>query len=151
MIEPGVNYADLFAKEVRKKPGKYPKTVRLAVDRWYRWKKRKDIWFDVDRANEMMDWVESFIVHTKGEMVGKPFILEPWEKFIYSWMYGWVKENEKGQIVRVTREAYVQIPKKNGKTLIAVGSLGYAMYGEGALSVDCYACASDFAQAQYAA
>ena len=25
------------------------------------------------------------------------------------------------------------------------------MYGEGALSVDCYACASDFAQAQYAA
>lgn len=151
MIEPGVNYADLFAKEVRKKPGKYPKTVRLAVDRWYRWKKRKDIWFDVDRANEMMDWVESFIVHTKGEMVGKPFILEPWEKFIYSWMYGWVKENEKGQIVRVTREAYVQIPKKNGKTLIAVGSLGYAMYGEGALSVDCYACASDFDQAQYAA
>ncbi len=37
------------------------------------------------------------------------------------------------------------------KTLIAVGALGYAMYGEGALSVDCYACASDFAQAQYAA
>lgn len=28
MIEPGVNYADLFAKEVRKKPKKYPKTVR---------------------------------------------------------------------------------------------------------------------------
>ena len=68
MIEPGVNYADLFAKEVRKKPKKYPKTVRLAIDRWYRWKKRKDIWFDVDRANEMMDWVETFIVHTKGEM-----------------------------------------------------------------------------------
>lgn len=143
MIEPGVNYADLFAKEVRKKPKKYPKTVRLAIDRWYRWKKRKDIWFDVDRANEMMDWVETFIVHTKGEMVGKPFLLESWEKFIYSWIYGWVKENEKGQTVRVTREAYVQIPKKNGKTLIAVGSLGYAMYGEGALSVDCYACASD--------
>lgn len=151
MIEPGVNYADLFAKEVRKHPKKYPKTVRLAIDRWYRWKKRKDIWFDVDRANEMMDWVESFIVHTKGDMVGKPFLLEPWEKFIYSWIYGWVKENEKGQVVRVTREAYVQIPKKNGKTLIAVGALGYAMYGEGALSVDCYACASDFAQAQYAA
>ncbi len=28
MIEPGVNYADLFAKEVRKRPKKYPKTVR---------------------------------------------------------------------------------------------------------------------------
>ena len=32
MIEPGVNYADLFAKEVRKHSKKYPKTVRLAID-----------------------------------------------------------------------------------------------------------------------
>lgn len=151
MIEPGVNYADLFAKEVRKNPKKHTKSERMAIDRWYRWKKRKDIWFDVDRANEMMDWVESFIVHTKGDMVGKPFILEPWEKFAYSWIYGWVHENENGEVVRVTNEVYIQIPKKNGKTLLAVGALGYAMYGEGAISVDCYACASDFAQAQYAA
>ncbi|EGP4828603.1 terminase large subunit [Enterococcus lactis] len=151
MIEPGVNYADKFAKMVRRIPVKYPKTVRLAVDRWYKWKKRKDIWFDVDRANEMMDWVETFIKHTKGELAGQPFILEPWEKFIYSWIYGWMRKNEKGQTVRVTREAYIQIPKKNGKTLIAVGALGYAMYGEGALNVSCYACASDFTQAQYAA
>lgn len=151
MIEPGVNYADLFAKQVRKNPKKHTKSERMAIDRWYRWKKRKDIWFDVDRANEMMDWVESFIVHTKGDLVGKPFLLEPWEKFIYSWIYGWVHENENGETVRVTNEVYVQIPKKNGKTLIAVGALGYAMYGEGALSIDCYACASDYAQAQYAA
>lgn len=151
MIERGVNYADIYAKKVRKYPKRYPTSVRKAIDRYYKWKKRKDIWFDVDRANEMMDWVETFIVHTKGELVGKPFILEDWEKFIYSWIYGWVKYNEKGNVVRVTREAYVQIPKKNGKTLIGVGALGYGMYGEGALSVDCYACASDFAQAQYAA
>lgn len=52
MIEPGVNYADLFAKEVRKKPKKYPKTVRLAIDQLVSVEKRKDIWFDVDRANE---------------------------------------------------------------------------------------------------
>lgn len=60
----------------------------------------------------MMDWVESFIVHTKEKWWENRFFLEPWEKFIYSWIYGWVKENEKGQIVRVTREAYVQIPKR---------------------------------------
>lgn len=146
-----MNYAELFAKKVRKNPKAHTKSERLAIDRWYRWKKRKDIWFDVDRANEMMDWVETFIFHTKGDLVGKPFILEPWEKFIYSWVYGWVHKNENGKTVRVTNETYVQIPKKNGKTLIGVGSLGYAMFGEGALSIDCYACASDFAQAQYAA
>lgn len=151
MIEQGVNYADQYAKMVRKKPSNYPKTVRDAIDRWYKWKKRKDVWFDVDRANEMMDWVETFVYHTTGELAGKPFLLEPWEKFIYSWIYGWVHKNEDGETVRVTRETYIQVPKKNGKTLIAVGALGYAMYGEGTLSAMCYACASDFQQAQYAA
>lgn len=151
MIERGVNYADIFAKQVRKNPKKYPDTIKKMVDRWYKWKKRKDIWFDVDRANEMMDWVETFVRHTKGDLAGQPFILEEWERFLYSWIYGWVHKNEKGKVVRVTREAYVQVPKKNGKTLIGVGALGYAMYGEGVLSADCYCCASDFNQAQYAA
>jgi len=151
MIEQDVNYADIYAKQVRKNPKKYPDTIKAMVDRYYKWKKRKDIWFDVDRANEMMDWVETFVRHTKGDLAGQPFILEDWEKFAYSWIYGWVHKNEKGQIVRVTREAYIQVPKKNGKTLIGVGALGYAMYGEGVLSADCYCCASDFNQAQYAA
>ncbi|PFK62342.1 terminase [Bacillus thuringiensis] len=151
MIERGVNYADIYAKQVRRNPKKYPDTIKAMVDRYFKWKKRKDIWFDVDRANEMMDWVETFVRHTKGDLAGQPFILEDWEKFAYSWIYGWIHENEKGQIVRVTREAYIQVPKKNGKTLIGVGALGYAMYGEGVLSADCYCCASDFNQAQYAA
>lgn len=151
VIEAGVNYAEVFAKKVRKSPKKYPKTIRNMVDRYYRWKKRKDIWFDVDRANEMMDWVETFVRHTTGELAGQPLILEDWQKFAYSWIYGWMHKNEKGQIVRVTRECYIQVPKKNGKTLFAVGALGYAMYGEGILSANCYCCASDFNQAQYAA
>ena len=78
MIERGVNYADQFAKMVRKKPKEHPTTIKDAVNRYYRWKKRKDVWFDVDRANEMMDWVETFVYHTDGELAGQPFILEPW-------------------------------------------------------------------------
>lgn len=116
------------------------------VDRYYKWKKRKDIWFDGDRANEMLDWIQTFIRHVKGNLAGKPLILEDWQRFAFSNIYGWVHE-----IVRVIRESYIQVPKKNGKTLIAVGALGYAMYGVGALGADCYCCASDFNQAQYAA
>ncbi|MCG3089141.1 terminase large subunit [Sporosarcina cyprini] len=121
------------------------------VDRYYKWKKRKDIWFDVDRANEMMDWVQTFIRHVKGNLAGQPLILEDWQRFAFSNIYGWVHENENGDIVRVIRESYIQVPKKNGKTLVAVGALGYAMFGEGVLGADCYCCASDFNQAQYAA
>ena len=58
---------------------------------------------------------------------------------------------EKGKDVRVIRESYTQVPKKNGKTAIAAGALLYAMYGEGELGADCYAAASDYEQAQNAA
>ena len=32
MIERGVNYADIFAKKVRKSPKKYPETIKKMVD-----------------------------------------------------------------------------------------------------------------------
>ncbi|MFK4796934.1 terminase large subunit [Lactococcus petauri] len=71
--------------------------------------------------------------------------------FIFSNMYGWYHTNEHGKNVRVIRESYTQVPKKNGKTAIAAGALLYAMYGEGELGADCYAAASDYEQAQNAA
>ncbi|OTZ11021.1 terminase [Bacillus thuringiensis serovar aizawai] len=123
----------------------------LAVERYKKWKKRKDIWFDVDRANEMLDFVQSFIRHVKGPLAGQLMELELWEMFVFANMYGWYHKNEKGKTVRVIRESYVQVPKKNGKTIIAAGALLYAMYGELELGADCYCAASDYEQAQNAA
>ncbi|EEM92411.1 Terminase, large subunit [Bacillus thuringiensis IBL 200] len=130
---------------------KYPKSIILAVERYKKWKKRKNIWFDVDRANEMLDFVQSFIRHVKGPLAGQLMELELWEMFVFANMYGWYHKNEKGKTVRVIRESYVQVPKKNGKTIIAAGALLYAMYGELELGADCYCAASDYEQAQNAA
>ncbi|EOO28904.1 terminase large subunit [Bacillus cereus VD133] len=151
MITPGVNYADQYANNVMRNKKKYPKSIILAVERYKKWKKRKDICFEVDRANEMLDFVQSFIRHVKGPLAGQLMELELWEMFVFANMYGWYRKNEKGKIVRVVREAYVQVPKKNGKTIIAAGALIYAMYGELELGADCYCAASDYEQAQNAA
>lgn len=151
IIEPGVNYADKYADMVMRNKKNYPKSIIKAVVRYRTWKKRKDIWFDVDRANEMIDFVQSFVRHVKGPLAGQLMELELWEMFIFSNMYGWYHKNEKGNVVRVVREAYVQVPKKNGKTIIAAGGLLYAMYGEGELGADCYCAATDYEQAQNAA
>ncbi|MGH0987868.1 terminase large subunit domain-containing protein, partial [Bacillus cereus] len=126
MITPGVNYADQYASHVMRYKKKYPKSIIRAVERYKKWKKRKDIWFDVDRANEMLDFVQSFIRHVKGPLAGQLMELELWEMFVFANMYGWYRKNEKGKVVRVVREAYVQVPKKNGKTIIAAGALLYA-------------------------
>ncbi|MEK4415097.1 MULTISPECIES: terminase large subunit [Bacillus] len=151
MIKLGVNYADQYASHVMEHKKKYPKSIILAVERYKKWKKRKDIWFEVDRANEMLDFVQSFIRHVKGPLAGQLMELELWEMFVFANMYGWYRKNEKGKDVRVVREAYVQVPKKNGKTIIAAGALLYAMYGELELGADCYCAASDYEQAQNAA
>ncbi|PFB95173.1 terminase [Bacillus cereus] len=151
IITPGVNYADKYANNVMRNKKKYPKSIILAVERYKKWKKRKDIWFDVDRANEMLDFVQSFIRHVKGPLAGQLMELELWEMFVFANMYGWYHKNEKGKTVRVIRESYVQVPKKNGKTIIAAGALLYAMYGELELGADCYCAASDYEQAQNAA
>ncbi|PFX72853.1 terminase [Bacillus cereus] len=151
IITSGVNYADKYASNVMRNKKKYPKSIILAVERYKKWKKRKDIWFDVDRANEMLDFVQSFIRHVKGPLAGQLMELELWEMFVFANMYGWYHKNEKGKTVRVIRESYVQVPKKNGKTIIAAGALLYAMYGELELGADCYCAASDYEQAQNAA
>jgi len=151
IITQGVNYADKYANNVMGNKKKYPKSIILAVERYKRWKKRRDIWFDVDRANEMLDFVQSFIRHVKGPLAGQLMELELWEMFVFANMYGWYHKNEKGKTVRVIRESYVQVPKKNGKTIIAAGALLYAMYGELELGADCYCAASDYEQAQNAA
>lgn len=151
IITPGVNYADKYANNVMRNKKKYPKSIILAVERYKKWKKRKDIWFDVDRANEMLDFVQSFIRHVKGPLAGQLMELELWEMFVFANMYGWYHKNEKRKTVRVIRESYVQVPKKNGKTIIAAGALLYAMYGELELGADCYCAASDYEQAQNAA
>lgn len=151
IIERGINYAELYAKSVMRSKSKYPNSIIKAIKRYRKWKKRKDIWFDVDRANEMLDFVQSFVRHVKGPLAGQLLELEPWEMFVFSNMYGWYHTNEKGNEVRVIRESYTQVPKKNGKTAIAAGALLYAMYGEGELGADCYAAATDYEQAQNAA
>ncbi|EKS8366929.1 terminase large subunit [Bacillus thuringiensis] len=151
IITPDVNYADMYASNVMRNKKKYPKSIILAVERYKKWKKRKDIWFDVDCANEMLDFVQSFVRHVKGPLAGQLMELELWEMFVFANMYGWYHKNEKGKTVRVVRESYVQVPKKNGKTIIAAGALLYAMYGELELGADCYCAASDYEQAQNAA
>lgn len=73
--------------------------------------------------------IEKTIVHDQGETLdgtplrGQPFLLEPWEKFI---IYNVVGFFLKGTKVRRYKEAFIFIPRKNGKTRF-VGGLAWAL------------------------
>lgn len=151
MIDFKVNYADEFVKEFDAAPHKYPDTIKLAVKRYKKWKKRKDIWFDNDKANDMLYFTETFLKHAKGKWAGQPLILESWQKFYFANIYGWQKYNDDGKAVRVIRTAYLQVPKKNGKTIMGGSPVIYGMYGEGVKGADIYISANTFEQCQNAA
>ena len=64
--------------------------------------------------------IENLFVHDQGERLdgtplrGEPFLLEPWQKFI---IYNLVGLYHKGTQIRVYKEAFIFIPRKNGKAL----------------------------------
>lgn len=151
MIDFDINYADIFAEQVEKNPKQFPDLVRLAIKRYRKWQKRKDIWFDVEKANAMLFFTETFIKHAKGKWAGQPLILEPWQRFYFANIYGWQKYNADGKAVRVIRTSYLQVPKKNGKTIMGGSPVIYGMYGEGVKGAECYISANTFEQAQNAA
>ncbi|MHC5215406.1 terminase large subunit [Enterococcus sp. LJL128] len=149
MIDMKVNYADKFANDVLNNQLAYPDSIIKSVKRYERWKKRTDIFFDLEKANLMLLFTETFYKHSTGEWAGKPLILEDWQKFYFSNMYGWYKWSDEWQRdIRVIRKTYLQVPKKNGKSLMEGAPILYGMYGEGMKGAQFYCVASDFDQAQ---
>lgn len=73
----------------------------------------------------------------EGEWAGHTFTPQPWQQFIIASMYGWYKVNEDGERVRRFNTAYVEIPRKNGKTTLSggVGLYMFVMDGEAAPQV----------------
>ena len=75
--------------------------------------------FNPADAEFVIEIIEDTFVHEKGERLdgtplrGKPFLLEPWQKFI---VYNLLSFYNKGTIIRRFQEAFIYIPRKNGKT-----------------------------------
>ena len=73
--------------------------------------------------------IEGVFKHSEGEkldgtpLANTPFLLEPWQKFI---IYNLVGFYHKGTNLRKYKEAFIMIPRKNGKTRFA-GALAFAL------------------------
>lgn len=109
----------------------------------------KGCWFDIARAEHVEEFHVRFLRHSKGsDFAGKPFHFLEWERDeLYYPLFGWVRLNETGKIVRRYQKAYVEIPKKNGKSAIASGIGLYMTVGDGEPGAETYSAASDRNQA----
>jgi phage terminase large subunit-like protein len=132
---PHVDQANKYAKLVV--AGKIPasKWVRLAckrhLDDLQRSKQRNFQYrFDPAKAERPCRFVEA-LPHTKGKWAsaGETITLGPWQCFIICVLFGWlVKSTGKYRF----REAYIKVPRKNGKSILgsSIGLFKFAADGE---------------------
>lgn len=80
-----------------------------------------DAWFDNASARLAVEFFPECLRHVEGEVAGRPFVLERWEKAIVGNIFGWKRKDDRGRIVRRYREAFIYVPRKNGKSPIASG------------------------------
>lgn len=83
--------------------------------------KRTDISFNYKKADFAINVIEKMMKHKQGEdingksLVNKPFIMQSWQRFILYNLVGWELPNGE----RRYKEAFIFVPRKNGKTLFA--------------------------------
>lgn len=86
-----------------------------------------------------------------GEYDGKPFELMEWQREqLFRPLFGWVKDSQEwGKTVRRFRRAYVQVPKKNGKSPTGAYVGLYMLYADGPNSrgAEVYSASTDKEQA----
>ena len=98
--------------------------------------------YDEAKAKRAINFI-NLLKHTKGKWHGIPFDLLPWQQRIISDIFGTVKPNG----YRQYNTAYVEIPKKNGKSELAAGVALYLTCGDLEWGAEVYGCASDRQQA----
>lgn len=100
--------------------------------------------FQIKKAERVKKFIEKYCTYSKGEWAGKPFKLLPWQwDELIKPLFGTI--NDDGY--RQYRTAYVEIPKKNGKTEL-IGAIGlYMLTNDGEKGGEVYCAAADREQA----
>ncbi len=73
-------------------------------------------WFDQDKAQYYIDFIETCCTHIEGDKAHEPFMLETWEKAIVANLFGWYTLDSIGRERLRFQECLIYIPRKNGKT-----------------------------------
>ena len=98
--------------------------------------------YDKAAADYAVGFIEC-LCHTKGTWAGKPFELIDWQERIIRDIFGILKPNGYRQF----NTAYVELPKKQGKSELAAAVAILLCCGDGEERAEVYGCAADRQQA----
>jgi phage terminase large subunit-like protein len=96
---------------------------------------------DAAAAQRVIDYVETFC--KLATPYGKPFVLLPWERQIVWDVFGWYCRDSDE---RRFNFAYIEVPRKNGKTYFVAALALYMLMADGTNGAEVYAAACSRAQ-----
>lgn len=100
-----------------------------------------DYFFNAKKANKAIKFIENYCHHSKGR--NDLLKLELWQKAAISIIFGCVDE----QNIRIFREVFIVIGRKNGKSLFASAIIAYMAYLEPEYGQEIYCLAPKLDQA----
>jgi phage terminase large subunit-like protein len=93
-------------------------------------------------ADIAVRFFEENLTHSKGELGGKPFLLEQWQRDYVGKLFGTMSGD-----VRQYRTSLLAIPRKNGKSTLCAG-IALKLLFDGEPGAEIYSCAADRDQAR---
>lgn len=103
-------------------------------------------YFDADAAERVCKFT-GFLSHFKGPLAGSRIVIEPWQAFILTTVFGWLR-HDNGK--RRYRNTYIEVPRGSGKTTLSVGPALYCLAGEKESGAEVYVAARLQKQAKIA-
>lgn len=106
--------------------------------------KNSTYYYDEAAANHVIKFF-GFLSHLKGPLANQPLELADWQLFIVCQLYGWKRRSDD---YRRFRTAYVEVPRKSGKSTFCSGLTLYGLIADGENAAEVYAAATTRDQAR---
>lgn len=101
-------------------------------------------WYDEAAGLYVVEFFQEFLCHTLGQWAGKPFTLIPWQRDdVVMPLFGWKRADG----TRRFRRAYIEVPKKNGKSTLCGGLALYLLVADCEPRAQIFGAAADREQA----
>lgn len=101
--------------------------------------------FDPAQGRRVVQFIEGYCKHHKGsQWAGKLMVLEPWQREVLTQIFGWRRADG----TRRFRTAYIELPRKQGKSQLAAGVGLYLAVADGEAGAEVYSSATKKDQAR---
>lgn len=118
------NYIYSYYQAIKKNQVIVGRWIALFYEYIIKGLEKGSFFFDQNKANNAINWIEEHCFHCEGHLAPGNFILELWQKAMVSVIFGVVDKNGKRQF----REILLIVARKNGKSLFAAALAKYSWY-----------------------